>query len=288
MTKTDVVRMMQTYIETHLDEKIMLGDLANVTHYSPWYCYRMFYETLQITISQYVRKLKLSKSALQLRDSSIKIIDVAYQYGFDSVDGYQRAFFKEFGVNPYEYSKHPIPIYLFTPYKIYSEIGERKMSEVKTVFVSQIVKPERKVLIKRGIKADNYWDYSNEVGCDVWGLLTSMPSLSGEPVCMWLPKQYIKPSTSLYVQGVEVPTDYQGEIPEGFDVILLPEATYLMFTSEPFEEVDYENAILNVWDAMGKYNPNVLGYVWDEDNPRIQLEPIGHRGYIELKAVKKK
>lgn len=29
-------------------------------------------------------------------------------------------------------------------------------------------------------------------------------------------------------------------------------------------------------------------YSWDDSNPRIQLEPRGNRGYIELKAVKQK
>ena len=29
----------------------------------------------------------------------------------------------------------------------------------------------------------------------------------------------------------------------------------------------------------------VIGYSWDETNPRIQLEPRGERGYIELKAI---
>ena len=28
--------------------------------------------------------------------------------------------------------------------------------------------------------------------------------------------------------------------------------------------------------------------VWDETNPRIQLEPRGERGYIELKAIQSK
>ncbi|MGD9887509.1 MAG: AraC family transcriptional regulator, partial [Bacilli bacterium] len=46
-------------------------------------------------------------------------------------------------------------------------------------------------------------------------------------------------------------------------------------------------AITALWDAIKKYNPKSLGYQWDEANPRIQLEPIGERGYIELKAIKK-
>lgn len=287
MNKIDAVRNMQIYIEEHLDEKVTLANLSKVSYYSPWYSYRLFIEFLGITPSDYIRKLKLSKSAIELRDNSIKIIDIAYLYGYDSVDGYQRAFQKEFGTNPYEYSKNPIPISLFTPYKLYETKEVSEMSELKTVFVTVISKPARKVIIKRGIQATEYWGYSQEVGCDVWGILKSMKSLSGEPVCLWLPQPYIKKETSKYVQGVEVSLNYNGIIPEGFDLIELPDATYLMFQGEPFAEENFAEAIQALWKAMDHYNPEPLGYQWDESNPRIQLEPIGSRGYIELKAIKR-
>lgn len=35
-----------------------------------------------------------------------------------------------------------------------------------------------------------------------------------------------------------------------------------------------------------KYDPSVVGYKWDKENPRIQLEPHGECDYIELVAVK--
>ena len=284
----EAVQRMQDYIEAHLDANISMADLANVAKYSPWYSYRLFVDLLHMTPAVYIRRLRLSKSALRLRDEKVKIIDVAFDFGFESVDGYQRAFYKEFGCNPYEYSMHPIPIYLFKPYGIkYANRKENKeMNDVKSVFIQVIEKPERKVIIKRGKTAKHYFEYCNEVGCDVWGLLCSMKSICGEPVCLWLPQKYIAEGTSQYVQGVEVATDYSGEIPEGFDIIELPKCKYMMFQGEPFEEENFGEAIEAVWEAIKKYNPEVIGYTWDEENPRIQLEPIGTRGYIELVAVK--
>lgn len=44
---------------------------------------------------------------------------------------------------------------------------------------------------------------------------------------------------------------------------------------------------LAVEAAMERYDPAVIGYVWDDSNPHIQLEPRGERGYIELRPVKK-
>ncbi len=161
------------------------------------------------------------------------------------------------------------------------------MSDTQSIFVQIVHKPERLCMIKRGITAEDYFSYCEEVSCDVWGLLLSMKSLSGEPVCLWLPEKFKKPNTSTYVQGVEVEKDYMGIVPEGFDVIPLPETDYLMFQGQPFREEDYCEAIRSVQHAINTYDPSVIGYRWDNGNPRIQLEPIGTRGYIELRAIKK-
>ncbi len=283
------VRLMQEYIHEHISEEISIADLANVCAYSPWYTRKLFLEKLKLTPADYIRRLKLSKSALRLRDEHCKILDIAMEMGFGSVDGYQRAFRKEFGCNPKEYALSPIPLWLFTPYLIALKDGRRQkeMCETRNIFIQVIEKPERKVILKRGIKANEYWSYCKEVGCDVWGLLTSIKSIGGEPVCLWLPEKYRNPITNEYVQGVEVENDYSGVIPDGFEMITLPAATYLLFRGEPFKEEEYETAIQEIWDAEKKYDPGFIGYEWDKDNPRIQLEPIGTRGYIEFIPVKK-
>lgn len=207
----------------------------------------------------------------------------------DSVDGYQRAFKREFGTNPKAYAQNPGPIPLFITYGVKFKSywkEEQAMAEIQNVFIQVVEKPAHQVVVKRGIKAEGYWEYCKEVGCDVWGMLTSMDSLCGEPVCLWLPEKYRKPGTSQYVQGVEVPADFHGTVPEGFDVIAFPEQKYLMFQGEPFKEEDYCDAIQALEQSMDKYDPSLIGYEWDDDNPRIQLEPLGERGYIELKAVR--
>ena len=39
--------------------------------------------------------------------------------------------------------------------------------------------------------------------------------------------------------------------------------------------------------AAGRYRPEVSGWQWDDTNPKIQLAPVGERGYIELWPVKR-
>lgn len=162
------------------------------------------------------------------------------------------------------------------------------MENLKNVFIQTIDKPARKVILKRGVKATEYFTYCEEVGCDVWGLLQSIEAIGGEPVCLWLPAAYQKQGTSEYVQGVEVSFEYNGVVPEGFDLIELPACKYLMFQGEPFAEEDYCLAIDEVKAAVEKYDPTLIGYSWTNQSPRIQLEPIGTRGYIELLPIKEK
>lgn len=283
----EAVRSMQNYISEHIQDEITMEDLAGAAAFSAWHARKLFIKYLNMTPAVYIRRLKLSKSALKLRDEKVSVLEVAMDMGFGSVDGYQRAFRREFGCNPKEYATAPIPVWLFTPNIIEDkERKANKMSEIRNVFIQVIEKPERKVIIKRGIKATEYFSYCEEVGCDVWGLLTSIRSISGEPVCLWLPKHLRRPAANEYVQGVEVESDYTGPVPEGFEVIDLPAAKYLLFRGEPFNDEDYAIAINEIWDAEKKYDPEFIGYTWDDTNPRIQLEPRGKRGYIELVPVK--
>lgn len=284
------VQRMQDYIEDNLEEPISMAELSRVASFSPWYSYRLFQRFVGLSPFCYIRRLRLAKAALKLKGGGKKVIDAAFDLGFENVDGFTRAFRREFGMLPSTYARNPVPIALFVPYG--AKFRELKkefngMKKTSNVFIQVIHKPERKVLVKRGVDAKEYFAYCEEVGCDVWGVLMSMDSLCGEPVSLWLPERYRTPGTSTYVQGVEFDAEYAGSVPECFDVISLPAASYLMFQGEPFAEEDYCDAIASVQGAMDGYDPSVIGYCWDDTNPRIQLEPRGSRGYIELRAVKK-
>lgn len=284
------VQRMQDYIEAHLGEEITMADLSRAALFSPWYAYRLFRAIVGLSPADYIRKLRLSRSALRLRDESCRISDVALEAGFGSMDGYTRAFYREFGCNPSQYAHNPVPLGLFIPYGVkYRAIekGVIDMENVHSVFVQAVRRPRRRCVIRRAVNAQEYFSYCEEVGCDVWGVLTSMKSICGEPVCLWLPDAYRKPHTSRYVQGVERAPDDDAPIPEGFDTIELPETEYLAFQGEPFAEEDYETAILAVQRAMERYDPAAIGYAWDDSQPRIQLEPRGERGYIELRPVRR-
>jgi len=291
----NAVQRMQDYISENINSTVTLGDLARAAGYSQWHSARIFKELTGKSPFEYLRALRLSKAAIQLRDNRTRIVDVAFDFVFDSHEGFTRAFNKQFGMSPKRYSENPGPIQLFMPHRIRDyylmlQKGENKMSEKKstnTVFVQVVERPARKLIMKRGIKASHYFEYCEEVGCDVWGVLSSVREAMYEPAGMWLPGRLIKPGTSKYVQGVEVPVDYAGEVPEGFEIIDLEPCKMMVFQGEPYEDEDFEEAIEELWDVIKKYNPQLYGFQWAEEAaPAFQLEPQGYRGYIEARPVR--
>lgn len=293
--KINAVQRMQDFIEENLNAPITLYMLSRAAGYSPWHSSRIFKELTGKTPFEYIRQLRLSKAAEMLRNEKSKVIDVAFDFVFDSHEGFTRAFSKQFGITPYKYAKDTPPINFFFPTRtrdLYRniQIGGNNMSDKQnpnTVFVQVVDRPARKLILKRGIKATHYFEYCEEVGCDVWDVLTGIKDALYEPIGMWLPESMRKPGTSVYAQGVEVPADYSGEVPEGFEIIDLPPCKMMVFQGQPYEDDKFEEAISEIWEVMKTYNPEIYGFAWaDEDAPRFQLAPMGYRGYIEGRPVK--
>jgi AraC family transcriptional regulator len=291
----DAVQRMQSYIEAHLHEPITLHMLANAAGYSPWHAAKIFKALTGRSPFEYIRAVRLSRAAARLRDEDVRVVDVAFDFVFDSHEGFTRAFSKQFGLTPQRFSQNKPPIRLFMPnnvreYHLALQKGAQVMSETQktsTIFVQVVDRPARKLILKRGIQAGDYYAYCEEVGCQVWDVLTGIQPALYEPIGMWLPENLQKPGTSRYAQGVEMPPDYAGAIPEGFEMIDLPPCQMMIFQGQPYEDAEFEAAIGSLWETIRNYLPETYGFRWaDEDGPRFQLEPQGYRGYIEGRPVR--
>jgi len=92
--------------------------------------------------------------------------------------------------------------------------------------------------------------------------------------------------TSVYAHGVEVAADYAGDIPDGFDVIDLEPCKMLVCQGEPYDDEYFQDAVGACMGRIKKFNPEVYGYRYaPELAPKMQLAPMGWRGYIEMMAV---
>src|SRR5665648_221283 len=100
------VQRMQSYIESHLHEPITLHMLASTAGYSPWHAAKIFKELTGKSPFEYIRAVRLSRAAVRLRNEDVKIIDVAFDFVFDSHEGFTRAFSKLFGLTPQSFSRN--------------------------------------------------------------------------------------------------------------------------------------------------------------------------------------
>lgn len=286
---------MQEYIEAHLCDKITMTDLARAARYSQWHSSRIFKDVTGKSPFEYIRLRRLSAAAGKLRETPCKVIDVAFDFVFDSHEGFTRAFTRQFGMPPSHFRKTESSVELFMPPQLRDWYTRRQQGEIvmaenkktETVFVQVLDRPARKMVVRRGSKATHYFEYCEEVGCEVWEQLADIPTAIAEPLGMWLPDNLRPPETSQYVQGVEVPADYADELPDGYEIMELPACKMMVFQGPPFEDKDFEQAIESLWDVMSSYNPETYGFKWaDEDGPRFQLRPEGYRGYIEGRPVR--
>lgn len=288
------VNTMMDFMEEHYREELSLKRIANSCGYSPCYASRLFKQLTGKAVFEHLRALRLTSAALRLRDEEHRVIDIAFDFHFNSHEGFTKAFSKQFGITPKHYARQTPPIKLFMPYRVNdpdkNPKGVDSMSdkkEIRTVFVQVVDREARKFIIRRGIKATHYFEYCEEVSCDIWGILTSVKGALNEPMGVWLPDNMIKQETSRYAQGVEVPLDFEGEIPEGCEIIELPKCRMMIFQGQPYDDENFEVAIQEVWEAIDSYDPEFYGFKWaPEDAPRFQLAPQGYRGYIEGRPVR--
>jgi len=304
-----VVAQMQKYIKKHLLEPMTSYEIAKSAGYSQYHAARLFKEETGLSPFEYIRRERLVQSAHALRNNALqsgkpKVFDIALDFVFDSHEGFTRAFTKAFGITPKKYADYPKPDGWLIPCrylgrnksKIKSKPEECDIMETKaTVIFTQIMeRPARKLILKRSKKATHYFEYCEEFGCgnnndrsDPWDILCAIKEALYEPVGVWLPENMRPEGTGVYAHGVEVPYDYSGEIPDGFDVINLEPCKMLVFQGEPYDDEYFQDAVGAGMDQFDKFNPEVYGYQYAEElAPKMQLAPMGWRGYIEMRPVR--
>ena len=90
------------YIEKHLTEEIDTAKLAQFVGSSSYHFSRMFPFFIGFTLSEYIRRRRLTMAALELSQEGVRVIDVALKYGYESPTAFHGAFKNLHGVAPTE------------------------------------------------------------------------------------------------------------------------------------------------------------------------------------------
>jgi AraC family transcriptional regulator len=88
------------YIEEHLTGAIDYVEISRIAYCSEYHFKRMFSFLAGISLSEYIRRRKLTLAAIELKNSDLRIIDIAIKYGYNSADSFSRAFQSMHGILP--------------------------------------------------------------------------------------------------------------------------------------------------------------------------------------------
>ena len=80
------------YIEENLDKEISYDEAAHIACCSTYYFQRIFSYVSGVSLSEYIRRRKMTQAAFELQRTDNKVIDVAHKYGYSSPTSFNRAF----------------------------------------------------------------------------------------------------------------------------------------------------------------------------------------------------
>lgn len=88
------------YIEENLDKEISYDEAARIACCSTYYFQRIFSYVSGVSLSEYIRRRKMTQAAFELQRTDSKVIDVANKYGYSSPTSFNRAFQSVHGIAP--------------------------------------------------------------------------------------------------------------------------------------------------------------------------------------------
>lgn len=119
------------YIENHLTDELTLEEISDYAGVSDYHFRKIFYYLSGFTLSEYIKNRKLSEANKDLLNHE-RVTDVAYKYGYQSLDGFTRAFKAWAGYLPSEVPKFGI-VKSFPPLTFYITVKGGRSMEYRIV-----------------------------------------------------------------------------------------------------------------------------------------------------------
>ncbi|ALC85345.1 AraC family transcriptional regulator [Bacillus sp. FJAT-22090] len=270
------------YMEENLTNEIDFKIVASIAHCSEYHFKRMFSFLAGITLSEYIRRRRLSLAALELTNSNIKVIDVAIKYGYNSPDSFTRAFQNLHGVTPSEARKngHQLKAYPLMTFQLSIRGGNEMNYQVEQKEAFNIIGIMKRVPI--------IFEGENPEITAMWKSLTMEEIDQLKKLSNIEPKGMIQASTNFSEGRMEEKGEldqYIGvattqECPEKFSKLEVPALTWAIFESTgPFPSTLQETwgRIYSEWFPSSSYQvtegPEILSIkTKDLTSPSVKSE----------------
>lgn len=134
------------YIENNLEDKIEYSKLARILGVNEYTMKSIFNLICNMSVSEYIRKRRLSNAGFDVYQNTEKIIDIAVKYQYENATSFSRAFEKFHGMKPSGVKNNPEKLKVFAKITFDENVKEHKNMEYS------IIEEEKKVLYGKGIK----------------------------------------------------------------------------------------------------------------------------------------
>lgn len=257
------------YIEENLTAEIDVKEAARRAGCSEYHFRRMFSSLSGITLSEYIRRRRLTLAAFELQDGS-KVIDTAVKYGYSSPDSFSRAFQNLHGIIPSE-AQHPrqaMKAYPKMSFHLSIKGGHEMNYRIEEKEAFRIVGISKRVpIVFSGVNPEiaSMWASLNE---DLINRLKEISNLD--------PRGLISASVNFSEERMEekggldhyIGAATTNECPDGLACLEVPAQTWAVFTSVgPFPDTlqDTWGRIYSEWFPFSNYElaegPEIL---WNE------------------------
>ncbi|MED1107020.1 AraC family transcriptional regulator [Bacillus paramycoides] len=233
------------YIEDNLTNEIDFKKIARIAFCSEYHFKRMFSFLAGISLSEYIRCRRLTLAAFELKDSDVKVIDVAIKYGYNSPDSFSRAFQNLHGITPSEARSTSRSLKAYSPMTFQLSIkGGNEMNyriEEKDPF--RIIGIQKRVpIVFTGV---------NEEIASMWKSLDSQSIETLKSLSNIEPTGIISASTNFSERRMEE----KGELDHYIGVATTKDCP------EQFKQLEVAASTWAIFEAIGPF-PDALQNVW--------------------------
>lgn len=254
MNQVDSLQRGIDYIESNLTGEINNEKLQSITSMNITQFQKTFLSITGYTVGEYIRNRRLTLAAFELINSKSSVLEIALKYGYDSSEGFARAFREFHGVNPNTLKKGRTNFNLFN--KITLEIkvnGGSKMNfEIVNLDSQDFTGYKTIALGNMNKDIDARWDNDD----NAWEASRKEQNALMTDDHIWY-EIYKKVDDSQYVHYICTKC---GNIPNGcekvhFDGGLFAKVTTekCKYPTEQLKDVYYQTLIDNVWLSNSGY-----------------------------------
>ena len=220
-----------TYMEEHLLEDVNYEDVAKQIYISNYEFHRAFSFLTGMTANAYIRSRRLSLAAREIVETDASITEIALKYGYDTPEGFTKAFTRFHGIAPKFARDGAAKLKLFNPLVIKISVEGGKTMDYKIVQT----KAQKFIALVRSFKNEIINDDENHEIPDFWAECNEKQMLG--------PLYMLRPDGKRDLYGLCTPTCEGSETFEYGIGIIADEDT------AQYDEEELKKAGFRIWDV---------------------------------------